>query len=192
MSISLLQKQLRALLPPDPTDPKAAQQKYGKMTPVVRSKIQQISDYMQNKSITLQELHKSLDTNNDGAVDKNEFVEGITRIIMLPSLTRQDLGTIFDAIDLNNDKSLSLNEFGYYLQGAKLKKEQKKAKIDPATLNELQTEINALFMQLSAGKNFVTGQDIFKVMQGLNQNTTMDKANEMIRAVDKNNDGNID
>lgn len=47
-------------------------------------------------------------------------------------------------------------------------------------------------MQLSLGKNYVTGLDIFKVMQGLNQNTSMDKANEMIRAVDKNNDGNID
>jgi Ca2+-binding EF-hand superfamily protein len=134
------------------------------MTPVVRSKIQQISDYMQSKAITLDELHKSLDTNGDGVVDKIEFTEGISRSIMLPSLTRQDLGTIFDAIDLNNDKSLSLNEFSYYLQGAKLKKDQKKAKIDPATISELQTEINALFMQLSLGKNFVTGHDIFKVM----------------------------
>lgn len=70
---------------------------------------------MQNKSITLEELHKNLDTNGDGVVDKQEFIEGISRVIMLPSLTRQDLGTIFDAIDLNNDKSLSLNEFSYYL-----------------------------------------------------------------------------
>lgn len=39
------------------------------------------------------------------------------------TLTRQDLGTIFDAIDLNNDNYLSVNEFSYYLEGAKLKKD---------------------------------------------------------------------
>jgi len=56
-----------------------------------------------------------------------EFVEGIIKAINITSLTKQDLGTIFDAIDLNGDNYLSCNEFGYYLEGAKLKKDQKKS-----------------------------------------------------------------
>lgn len=68
-------------------------------------------------------MHKTLDINNDGSVDKQEFVDGIAKLIMNTNLTRQDLGTIFDSIDLNGDHYLSVNEFGYYLEGAKLEKE---------------------------------------------------------------------
>lgn len=65
-------------------------------------------------------MHKTLDTNNDGSVDKMEFVDGLSKIILSTTLTRQDLGIIFDEIDLNGDHYLSVNEFGYYLEGAKL------------------------------------------------------------------------
>ncbi len=50
-------------------------------------------------------------------------MDGIAKLIMNTNLTRQDLGTIFDSIDLNGDHYLSVNEFGYYLEGAKLEKE---------------------------------------------------------------------
>jgi Ca2+-binding EF-hand superfamily protein len=68
-------------------------------------------------------LHKTLDINNDGQVDKIEFVDGITNLTRPAVLTRQDLATIFDAIDINGDQFLSVNEFGLFLQGAKLKRE---------------------------------------------------------------------
>lgn len=78
---------------------------------------------MIRNNITTNQLHKTLDINNDGSVDKMEFVDGIAKLIMNTNLTRQDLGTIFDSIDLNGDHYLSVNEFGYYLEGAKLEKE---------------------------------------------------------------------
>jgi Ca2+-binding EF-hand superfamily protein len=111
----------------DSKDPRQAQAKFGKMNPLTKSKIQLISDYLIRNSITIETLHKTLDINNDGSVDKLEFVDGVSKIITTTSLTRQDLGTIFDAIDLNGDNYLSVNEFGYYLDGAKLQKDQKKA-----------------------------------------------------------------
>ena len=50
---------------------------------------------MIDKSFTIEALHKTLDTNNDNIVDKEEFVEGIIRLMGGKSLTRQDLGLIF-------------------------------------------------------------------------------------------------
>lgn len=104
----------------DPKDPRSAHLKYGKLTPHTRNKIQQISEYMQRRQITIEQMHKTLDTNNDGSVDKMEFVDGLSKMILSTTLTRQDLGIIFDEIDLNGDHYLSVNEFGYYLEGAKL------------------------------------------------------------------------
>jgi len=111
-------------------DPRQAHINYGKASPAVKSKIQIISDYMARNNITINTLHTTLDINQDGSVDKLEFVDGMTKIITATSLTRQDLGTIFDAIDVNGDNYLSVNEFGLYLEGAKLQKDQKKAQLD--------------------------------------------------------------
>lgn len=114
---------MKSLVKTDLKDPRTAHLKYGKLTPQTRSKIQQISEYMIRKRITIEEMHKNLDINNDGSVDKIEFVDGLTKFIMSTSLTKQDLGVIFDEIDLNGDHYLSVNEFGYYLEGAKLQKD---------------------------------------------------------------------
>jgi Ca2+-binding EF-hand superfamily protein len=104
--------------------------KFSKINPQIKSKLQQISDYMIRNNITLDSMHKQLDVNNDGSIDKLEFVTGLSNIMTTSLLTRQDLGTIFDVIDINGDNYLSVNEFGYFLQGVKLKKEEKKAKLD--------------------------------------------------------------
>lgn len=103
---------------------------------------------MQRNNITIEQLHRNLDVNNDGSVDKMEFVQGLSKLLQY-SISQQDLATIFDAIDINNDHFLSVNEFGYYLQGAKLQKEQKKAMLDQATINEVKREILALFLFFS-------------------------------------------
>jgi len=58
------------------------------MNSVVRGKIQQISDYMQRNNITTEQLHKTLDINNDGQVDKVEFVDGVTNLTRPAVLTR--------------------------------------------------------------------------------------------------------
>lgn len=110
---------------------------------------------------------------------------------MNTNLTRQDLGTIFDSIDLNGDHYLSVNEFGYYLEGAKLEKEQKKCQLDQNTINEISKEIDSLFALFDKGRGFCTAVDIYKYMQALGTKITIEKAQEMVRSVDVDNDGNI-
>lgn len=90
------------------------------MNNVVRNNISQISQYMQRKDITIEVLHKQLDVNGDGSVDKQEFVEGVYSLMKPCPLTKKDLGEIFDQIDINGDHYLSVNEFALFLDGAKL------------------------------------------------------------------------
>ena len=47
----------------------------------VRAKIQLISAYMQRNNITIEQMHRNLDENNDGSVDKMEFVQGLSKLL---------------------------------------------------------------------------------------------------------------
>lgn len=46
----------------------------------VKTQIKIISDELIKNGRTISDLHKDLDENNDGSVDKREFVEGISRM----------------------------------------------------------------------------------------------------------------
>jgi Ca2+-binding EF-hand superfamily protein len=63
-----------------------------------------------------------LDEDKNGSVDKREFIDGLFTM-MNHTISQQDLAIVFDALDLNNDHFLSVNEFGLYLQGAKIQKD---------------------------------------------------------------------
>lgn len=52
--------------------------------------------------MTVDQLHKSLDENGDGVLEKHEFV-GQMRKHHVPGLIAADLGLVFDALDINND-----------------------------------------------------------------------------------------
>ena len=80
---------------------------------------------MQRNNISLEVMHKQLDINNDGVVDKQEFVEGIYSLMRPCPITNKDLGEIFDQIDVNGDHYLSVNEFALFLEGAKMTNKQK-------------------------------------------------------------------
>ena len=83
----------------------------------VRSALQRISDYLKREGMTTKDLHSRLDENRDGSVDKREFVT-VMRYVEVPGLLAADLGMIFDALDINDDGALSLDEFSLFLEGA--------------------------------------------------------------------------
>lgn len=159
VSLEQLQKHLRNLASKQGSDPRTTQQNFGRMNASVRAKIQLISAYMQRNNISIEQLHKLLDDNKDGSVDKREFTEGLSAM-MQHTISQQDLATIFDALDLSNDHFLSVNEFGLYLQGAKIQKDQKKAELDPATIEEVKREILTLFLFFSQKQGHCTAADI--------------------------------
>ena len=67
-------------------------------------------------------MHDMLDRNKDGSVDTKEFVDGLYSL-KIPGLMQKDFVMIFEAIDIDNNKYLSLNEFALYLEGAGKKRE---------------------------------------------------------------------
>lgn len=133
-----------------------------------------------------------MDVNRDGTVDKMEFVTKLS-YLNIPGIQLSDLGMIFDALDINNDNSLSLNEFGMFIEGAKATRAQRLQDLDPKIEEDMRREIQTLFSQFDAnGDGFVTADEIFKSMMALGQRITIDDAAEMIKKVDNNGDGKVD
>lgn len=95
--------------------------------------------------ITIDQFHRSLDVNNDGNVDLNEFINGVSLVIVNGSLEKDDLITIFSEIDINKDRYLSINEFGLFITGAKLKRQQRINKLDPIIIADVKREIDNLY-----------------------------------------------
>jgi Ca2+-binding EF-hand superfamily protein len=59
-----------------------------------------------------------LDANKDGFVTKEEFCVEMADL-KLPGIDKEEFSEIYDAIDVNRDGQLSVNEFGLYVKGAK-------------------------------------------------------------------------
>ena len=69
---------------------------------------------MQDSGYTTSMLHDTLDRNKDGGVDKEEFVTGMS-MLGIAGLQQKDYISIFEAIDVDSNMHLSLNEFSLYL-----------------------------------------------------------------------------
>lgn len=80
--------------------------------------------------MTVKEMHARLDENRDGQVEKHEFV-GQMRRLHVPGLVPADLGLVFDALDVNNDGTITLEEFGMFLEGAKRNRDARLKEMDP-------------------------------------------------------------
>ena len=87
---------------------------------------------MQDNNYTTAQMHDTIDLNKDGHVDKKEFVTGFSGM-QIPGLMQKHLVSVFEAIDIDNNCYLSLNEFSLYLEGVHKKREQR--------INELPADI---------------------------------------------------
>ena len=95
-----------------------AKRRYGNLDQIVRLKLDKISQFLQQNNYTTVKLHEMLDTNKDGYVDKLEFTTGFEQYFKVPGLVLRDYNGIFDAIDLDNNGYLSVNEFCMFIEGA--------------------------------------------------------------------------
>lgn len=77
---------------------------------------------MKDNNYTTAKMHDMLDKNKDGSVDPKEFVDGLGRL-NIPGILPRDLMQIFEAIDLDNNKYLSLNEFAMFVEGVSKKRD---------------------------------------------------------------------
>jgi Ca2+-binding EF-hand superfamily protein len=105
----------------------------------------------------------------------------------------RDYAIIFTALDINNDSTLSLNEFGMFLEGAKLDQIQRIREIDPKLLEDMNNEVRELFRTFDSNKDgFITADEIKLAMLTIGRNITLEEAQNIIRTVDSNGDGRLD
>mmetsp|Transcript_27362 Transcript_27362/g.20510 ORF Transcript_27362/g.20510 Transcript_27362/m.20510 type:complete len:82 (+) Transcript_27362:47-292(+) len=81
-----------------------------------------------------------MDNDRNGRVDKREFVTHLTQM-NIQGVFPSDLGLIFDQLDMSNDGSLSIMEFGMFLEGAKASKMQRLQELDTKIVEDMRREI---------------------------------------------------
>ena len=86
-----------------------------------------------------------MDLNKDNVIDRDEFVTTMPNVLQIPGVDMREYAMIFNALDINNDGKLSINEFGMFIEGAKVDKLQRMQELDPSLVKEMTDEISALF-----------------------------------------------
>lgn len=82
---------------------------------------------------------------------------------------------MFEAIDINQDGQLSVNEFALHIKGAKLKREDIVSRMDPTVVAEVREEIEQLFNYFDNGQGSITAAEIFTTMKSI-QPISIEKA----------------
>jgi Ca2+-binding EF-hand superfamily protein len=87
-----------------------------------------------------------MDVNKNSMVERTEFMNFFTNEFQVKGITLPvGLEALFDALDMNKDDIISVNEFCLCLEGVQLSTEQKLKNFDPTLEENLVNEINTLF-----------------------------------------------
>lgn len=99
------------------------------------------------------EFFKYLDSNNDGVVDRFEFVNGIDKMGLQGEIDKRDLKDLFDFMDANGDEELSRDEFACYIKGAEKSNEEKIRSLPDDLKNQMKANIQELFASMDDDNN---------------------------------------
>ena len=166
--------------------------KYGNFDASLKQKLDRISRWMVDNNYTTAKMHEMLDRNQDGSVDSKEFIDGLT-VLQIPGLQQRDYMMLFEAIDIDNNKYLSLNEFALFLQGASKQRNERLRDLPAEITDGIDREIRNLFKIFDEdGNGYIDEHELVKTFQGLGYEMDLERAKAMIRGVDQNGDGRID
>ena len=70
-----------------------------------------IQDEVKKNGDDIANVFRSLDTDNDGSITREEFLTGLEQVGT--KLSDEDLHTVFDTLDPSGDNQISLVEFEY-------------------------------------------------------------------------------
>ena len=123
----------------------------------------------------------ALDTNKDGFVSKEEFCMEMADL-KIPGIEVDEFSEIYDAIDVNGDNQLSVNEFGLYVKGAKAPRTERLLNLTEANKREINVEIDKLFLEFDKnGTNKITADEIQYALKSMGLVVTLDQAKQMIQ-----------
>ena len=192
VSIPKLQQELQLITGQDKKTVGQIKQEYGHLDPVIRTKLQKISQFMQAQQWTVKFMHDALDTNKDGHVDREEFVIGLQKL-NIPGLISKDFASIFECIDIDGNGYLSVHEFGLFVEGAKLSAEQRINQMPAHIVEEIKKDIQDLFAAFDENRDGkIDADEICKTMTAFGTPTDLVQAQAMIASVDANGNGCLD
>jgi Ca2+-binding EF-hand superfamily protein len=155
------------------------------MSVAQRRIVDQISQELRRLNMSTDELHRHLDEDGDGTVDRKEFVTRL-RDFNIPNVRATDLGGLFDALDVNGDGSLSAGELALYIEGAKLQREQRREQIGEELHGELASEIERLFRDFDEnGDGEVSAEEIKRALQACRMDKSTKECQIMIDQANK-------
>ena len=164
----------------------------GGFDPRIQTRLDRISAWMQQNNYTTKHMHETLDADGNGEVDAREFIDGLA-LLNIPQMQKKDFKMVFEAIDLNNNTYLSLNEFSLHLEGAKLTRDARISALPPEIQRDIEEQIDQLFELFDDNNDgSIDKWELVKTFQGLGHEMTVEKAEEMIASVDDNGDKVID
>ena len=112
-------------------------------------------------------LFAKLDTNRDGLISFKEFGEGMSDLA-IPGLAMRDYEEVFNAIDMDNNMTLTLNEFCAYLEGAQKTRAQRIDDIPPEISDKIDQALEVLFEDFDRDSSgTIDAKEIIIAMRGL-------------------------
>ena len=134
-----------------------------------------------------------MDSNKNGIAEKTEFTGFFTKDFAIKGLAPGDFDILFDALDMNKDGYLSVNEFCLCLEGVQLTLDQKMKTFDLDLETSIKAEINALFEFFDTNKDgYVSEEELTFAMRSVNPYIGSKEVKEIMLQADANKNGTID
>lgn len=111
-----------------------------------------INDFLKKERLDNMTFFSILDTNRDGEVSCDEFIDGIETLKM-KDVSKEDLKKVYEFMDSNGDGMLSLGEIWFYIEGAEFNADERKKNFDKELKHQLEDQIGDLFTQFDIDGN---------------------------------------
>ena len=162
----------------------------------IKRTLKKLSDTVRDRQMTKEQLFAKLDANNSGYIDCAELVKFCQDNNMLAGLTKSDIEEFYRHLDTSSDGRVSINELLSLIQGTQLSHDARMKSFSPEFEADLRREIEALFDKMRAGKGLAPhlgAEDLLQVVRTTSsgEDSGLDKARQMVIAIDKNNDGKV-
>lgn len=139
-------------------------------------------------------LFEQVDVNKNGIVERSEFIQFFAQSMQVKGLAiPQDVELLCEALDMNKDNLISVNEFCLCLEGVQHSLDQRLRSFDPDLEKSLKDEVNLLFDFFDINKDgTISLQELQQAMKASNPSMTPGEIELMMKQVDANNSNTID
>ena len=148
-----------------------------------------LNSEMLRNEVSGEDLFEKFDSNKDGVLSLDEFIQAFESL--RTSLSQQNLVIAFESLDVNRNKSLSINEICLRIPGFKGSYESRMSKLDLG--QRFEEEVKQVFDLLDKDKD--GSIDYNEVIMGIKAYTmqpSQAQIKEIISKIDRNGNGKIE